>query len=212
MTRKAALIISYLFHPVVVLPLFLLVFMDWSNMSNNMITFWFATAFLTSVVPYFIARKLAAKQGKPVHEFSSAENKRQILMPSFMFFSLAFLYFVIEVSHYEGLFRVPLILVLGFYLGLYLTLAFVLIVYAFKINLSLHVIVWGNVFGFFYFWIFIPGYLDLLPYLFVTLAIVLAVGVARYWLGAHKRWELYLSFVAGVLFSLEVVYVLKWLV
>ncbi len=212
MTRKFALAVSYLLHPVVVLPLFLLIFMYWSHVSNHMITFWFATTFLTSVVPYLIARKLASKQGKPVHEFTSAENKRQILMPSFMFFSLAFLYFIVEVLHYDGMFRMPLILALAFYLGLYLTLAFVLIGYAFKLNLSLHVIVWGHVFGFFYFWILIPGYLGLLPYLFVTLVITLMVGVARYWLGAHKRWELYLSFVAGALFAVEVVYLLRWLV
>jgi len=211
MEKKIALLASYIFHPIIVLPVFLLWFLNWKNVDNGMITFWFASTFLTAVVPYLIAGYLASKHSKHIHELISPEDKRRILMPSFMFFSMAFLYFVLEAPKYEALFRIPLVLVLGFYLGLYLTMAFILVIYSLKLNLSLHIIVWGNVFGFFYFWIYMPGYVRLLPYLFVTLVILLVVGVSRYLLDAHKRWEIYLSFITGAFISAEVVYLLRML-
>ena len=211
MGRKTSLIVSYILHPLVIFPFFLLFFMDWTDISNSKISFWLVTVFLVAVVPYMIAKKMAEKLDKPVHELNSVENKRKILMPSFLFFSLAFLYFVFAITNDAKLFRIPIGLMLEFYLSLYFTMAFVLIVYTFNLNLSLHVILWGCVFGFFYFSIYNFYYIQFLPHLFVTLLIVLFVGIARFTLDAHKRWELYFSFFLGMVFTFEVHYLIKFM-
>ncbi len=211
--KKFALIISYVFHPVFVLPLFLLSVLDYVRADNITITFVFLTALLVTVVPSYRAKAIAKKRGIDVSEISTPADKSRLLIVSLLMFSLALILFEVGVLYYADSFKVSfrlnLLLVLFFYIGVYLNALAGLFLYRMGWNISLHMIAWGGVTTFFYALIYMFGYIGLLPYLFGSLVISALVASSRFIVSNHKRWEIYAGFLVGIVVMLLTLYIMK---
>jgi hypothetical protein len=211
--KKTAVLISYIFHPLFVLPLFLLSVLDYVRVDNITITFIFLTALIITIVPSMRAKKIAKGKGIDIENISSPAEKAQLLIVSLLMFSIALILFEVGVLYYgESLkesFRLNLLLVLFFYIGVYFDALVGLFLYKMGWNISLHMIAWGSVSTFFYALIYMFGYVWFLPYLFVSLLISAIVASSRFMISNHKRWELYAGFFAGIVVMVITLYIMK---